>query len=93
MARRSRLVKPSTGKWRRRLAYASGAASLAALPYTVYNPILGTAIVFGGGMGAVVGAYGAKTPADKYAGVTTMKELRKRAHEYREEMKRGKKKG
>lgn len=93
MPRRSRLAKSANGKWRSRLAYASGVTSLAAVPYVVYNPVLGTMIAFTTGMGAAVLGYGAKAPSDKYAGVTTAKEFRKRVREYKEEMKRGKKKG
>jgi len=92
MPRKSRLAKQGNGKWRRRLFYASGVTSIAAIPYVAINPILGSMIVGGGGALAAIGAYGAKPPVEKYAGVTTMKELRKRAYEYREEMKHGKKK-
>jgi hypothetical protein len=57
------------------------------VPYIVYNPYIGCAVVFGAGMAAAVGGYGAKPPIDKYAGVTTRKGLRECAREYTEEMK------
>jgi hypothetical protein len=89
MRRKSKLAKQGGGSWRRRLAYAAGVTSLAATPLIVYEPLPGIIISGTAGALAAMGAYGQKPAADKYAGVTTMKELRERAREYREGLKHG----
>jgi hypothetical protein len=87
---RSRL---SSGGWRRRLAYASGIASLGAVPLIAIAPLPATLFSTGAGAIATLGAHGAAKPQGRFAHVTTEKRIRELAREYKEGKLYVKKKG